>query len=128
MILRLLLFLSCFYSFGQTARLDKDNFTVYLEDGLVVLEYLDENDPVYFYENGEYIQTKGKLTLTDKEFKNMIKRMKKLLRFQEGNFRSSVYDLDKFSFVNDTIYLWVNNKIGSFSNKDIKDIEKKFKL
>jgi len=128
MILRILLFLSCFYTFGQSARLDKDNFTVYLEEGLVVLEYLDENDPVYFNEDGSFMQVKGKLVLTEKEFKNMIKRMKKLLRFDDGNFRSSVYDLDKFSFVNDTVYLWVKNRIGSFSSKDIKEIEKKFKL
>ena len=128
MILRILLFLSCFYTFGQSARLDTDNFTVYLEEGLVVLEYLDENDPVYFNEDGTFKQVKGKLVLTENEFKDMIKRMKKLLKKEEGTFRSSVYDLDKFSFVNDTIYLWAKNRIGSFSKKEIRAIEKKFKL
>ena len=128
MILRILLFLSCFYSFGQSARLDTDNFTVYLEKGSVVLEYLDENDPVYFNEDGTFKQVKGKLVLTENEFKDMIKRMKKLLKKEEGTFRSSVYDLDKFSFVNDTIYLWAKNRIGSFSKKEIRAIEKKFKL
>jgi acyl-ACP thioesterase len=54
--------------------------------------------------------------------------MKKLLKKEEGTFRSSVYDLDKFSFVNDTIYLWAKNRIGSFSKKEIRAIEKKFKL
>ena len=54
--------------------------------------------------------------------------MKKLLKKEEGTFRSPVYDLDKFSFVNDTIYLWVKNRIGSFSKKEIRSIEKKFKL
>ena len=128
MILRILLFLSCFYSFGQSARLDTDNFTVYLEKGSVVLEYLDENDPVYFNEDGTFKQVKGKLVLTENEFKDMIKRMKKLLKKEEGTFRSSVYDLDKFSFVKDTIYLWAKNRIGSFSKKEIRAIEKKFKL
>lgn len=128
MVLRILLFLSCFYTFGQSARLDTDNFTVYIEKGSVVLEYLDENDPVYFNEDGSFKQIKGKLVLTDKEFKDMIKRMKKLLKKEEGTFRSPVYDLDKFSFVNDTIYLWVKNRIGSFSKKEIRAIEKKFKL
>ena len=109
MILRILLFLSCFYTLGQTARLDTDNFTVYVEKGSVVLEYLDENDPVYFNADGSFMQVKGKLVLTEKEFKDMIKRMKKLLKKDEGTFRSSVYDLDKFSFVNDTIYLWAKN-------------------
>ena len=128
MILRILLFLSCFYSFGQSARLDTDNFTVYIEKGSVVLEYLDENDPVYFNADGSFMQVKGKLVLTEKEFKDMIKRMKKLLKKEEGTFRSSVYDLDKFSFVNDTIYLWSKNRIASFSKEEIKAIEKKFKL
>jgi hypothetical protein len=128
MVLRILLFLSCFYTFGQSARLDTDNFTVYIEKGSVVLEYLDENDPVYFNEDGSFKQIKGKLVLTEKEFKDMIKRMKKLLKKNEGTFRSSVYDLDKFSFVNDTIYLWAKNQIASFSKKEIRAIEKKFKL
>ena len=128
MVLRILLFLSCFYTFGQSARLDTDNFTVYIEKGSVVLEYLDENDPVYFNEDGSFKQIKGKLVLTDKEFKDMIKRMKKLLKKEEGTFRSPVYDLDKFSFVKDTIYLWAKNRIGSFSKKEIRAIEKKFKL
>ena len=128
MILRILLFLSCFYTFGQSARLDTDNFTVYIEKGSVVLEYLDENDPVYFNEDGSFKQVKGKLVLTNKEFKDMIKRMKKLIKKEEGTFRSSVYDLDKFSFVNDTVYLWVKNRIGSFSKEEIRAIEKKFKL
>jgi hypothetical protein len=128
MVLRILLFLSCFYTFGQSARLDTDNFTVYIEKGSVVLEYLDENDPVYFNEDGSFKQIKGKLVLTENEFKDMIKRMKKLLKKEEGTFRSSVYDLDKFSFVNDTIYLWAKNRIGSFSKKEIRAIEKKFKL
>ena len=128
MILRILLFLSCFYTFGQSARLDTDNFTVYVEKGSVVLEYLDENDPVYFNEDGSFKQVKGKLVLTNKEFKDMIKRMKKLIKKEEGTFRSSVYDLDKFSFVNDTVYLWVKNRIGSFSKEEIRAIEKKFKL
>ena len=128
MILRILLFLSCFYSFGQSARLDTDNFTVYIEKGSVVLEYLDENDPVYFNADVSFMQVKGKLVLTEKEFKDMIKRMKKLLKKDEGTFRSSVYDLDKFSFVNDTIYLWAKNRIASFSKKEIRAIEKKFKL
>ena len=128
MVLRILLFLSCFYTFGQSARLDTDNFTVYLEKGSVVLEYLDENDPIYFNEDGTFMQVKGKLVLTDNEFRDMIKRMKKLLKKEEGTFRSPVYDLDKFSFVKDTIYLWAKNRIGSFSKKEIRAIEKKFKL
>ena len=74
------------------------------------------------------MQVKGKLVLTENEFKDMIKRMKKLLKKDEGTFRSSVYDLDKFSFVNDTIYLWAKNRIASFSKEEIKAIEKKFKL
>ena len=74
------------------------------------------------------MQVKGKLVLTEKEFKDMIKRMKKLLKKDEGTFRSTVYDLDKFSFVNDTVYLWAKNRIASFSKEEIKAIENKFKL
>ena len=34
------------------------------------------------------------------------------------------YDLDKFSFVNDTVFLCVNAKIGSFSKQDLKQLKK----
>ena len=45
MILRILLFLSCFYSFGQSARLDTDNFTVLTnDDGVkIVIGYAEIN-------------------------------------------------------------------------------------
>ena len=75
-------------------------------------------------ENGMFVQAKGKLELTDKEFKQFISNISKVMKRSEGNIRTDKYDLDKFSFVNDTVFLWVNAKIGSFSKQDLKQLKK----
>ena len=111
--------------FSQTVfENEKGNTKITLEDNKYVITFDDENDPVYFDENGMFIQAKGRLELTDKEFKQFINNLSKVMKKSEGNIKTDRYDLDKFSFVNDTVFLWVNSKIGSFSKQDIKQLKK----
>jgi hypothetical protein len=111
--------------FSQTVfENEKGNTRITLEDNRYTITFDDENDPVLFDENGMFIQAKGKLELTDKEFKQFINNISKVMKKSEGNIRTDRYDLDKFSFVNDTVFLWVNSKIGSFSRKDLKQLKK----
>jgi hypothetical protein len=111
--------------FSQTVfENEKGNTRITLEDNRYTITFDDENDPVLFDENGMFIQAKGKLELTDKEFKQFINNISKVMKKSEGNIRTDRYDLDKFSFVNDTVFLWVNSKIGSFSKKDLKQLKK----
>lgn len=111
--------------FSQTVfENEKGNTKITLEDNKYVITFDDENDPVYFDENGMFIQAKGRLELTDKEFKQFINNLSKVMKRTEGNIKTDRYDLDKFSFVNDTVFLWVNSKIGSFSKQDIKQLKK----
>ena len=111
--------------FSQTVfENEKGNTKKTLEDNRYIITFDDENDPVLFDENGMFIQAKGKLELTDNEFKQFISNISKVMKKSEGNIRTDRYDLDKFSFVNDTVFLWVNSKIGSFSRKDLKQLKK----
>ena len=111
--------------FSQTVfENEKGNTKITLEDNKYVITFDDENDPVYFDENGMFIQAKGRLELTDKEFKQFINNLSKVMKRTEGNIKTDRYDLDKFSFVNDTVFLWVNSKIGSFSKQDLKQLKK----
>ena len=111
--------------FSQTVfENEKGNTKITLEDNKYIITFDDENDPVLFDENGMFIQAKGKLELTDKEFKQFISNIGKVMKKSEGNIRTDKYDLDKFSFVNDTVFLWVNSKIGSFSKQDLKQLKK----
>lgn len=111
--------------FSQTVfENEKGNTKITLEDNRYIITFDDENDPVLFDENGMFIQAKGKLELTDNEFKQFISNISKVMKKSEGNIRTDRYDLDKFSFVNDTVFLWVNAKIGSFSKKDLKQLKK----
>ena len=111
--------------FSQTVfENEKGNTKITLEDNKYIITFDDENDPVYFDENGMFIQAKGRLELTDKEFKQFINNLSKVMKRTEGNIKTDRYDLDKFSFVNDTVFLWVNSKIGSFSKQDIKQLKK----
>ena len=111
--------------FSQTVfENEKGNTKITLEDNKYIITFDDENDPVYFDENGMFVQTKGKLELTDKEFKQFVNNISKVMKRSEGNIKTDRYDLDKFSFVNDTVFLWVNSKIGSFSKQDLKQLKK----
>ena len=111
--------------FSQTVfENEKGNTKITLEDNMYIITFDDENDPVLFDENGMFIQAKGKLELTDKEFKQLINNIGKVMKKSEGNIGTDKYDLDKFSFVNDTVFLWVNSKIGSFSKEDLKQLKK----
>ena len=111
--------------FSQTVfENEKGNTKISLEDNKYVVTFDDENDPVYFDVNGMFVQTKGRLELTDKEFEQFISNISKVMKKSEGNIRTRLYDLDKFSFINDTVFLWVNKKIGSFSKKDLKQLKK----
>jgi len=111
--------------FSQTVfENEKGNTRITLEDNKYIITFDDENDPVYFDENGMFVQTKGKLELTDKEFKQFVNNISKVMKRSEGNIKTDRYDLDKFSFVNDTVFLWVNSKIGSFSKQDLKQLKK----
>jgi len=111
--------------FSQTVfENEKGNTKISLENNKYIVTFDDENDPVYFDENGMFVQAKGKLELTDKEFKQFINNISKVMKKSEGNIRTDKYDLDKFSFVNDTVFLWVNSKIGSFSKQDLKQLKK----
>ena len=111
--------------FSQTVfENEKGNTKISLEDNKYVVTFDDENDPVYFDENGMFVQTKGRLELTDKEFEQFISNISKVMKKSEGNIRTRLYDLDKFSFINDTVFLWVNKKIGSFSKKDLKQLKR----
>lgn len=111
--------------FSQTVfENEKGNTKITLEDNKYIITFDDENDPVLFDENGMFIQAKGKLELTDKEFKQLINNIGKVMKKSEGNIGTDKYDLDKFSFVKDTVFLWVNSKIGSFSKEDLKQLKK----
>lgn len=111
--------------FSQTVfENEKGNTKITLENNKYIITFDDENDPVLFDENGMFIQAKGKLELTDKEFKQFINNISKVMKKSEGNIGTDRYDLDKFSFINDTVFLWVNSKIGSFSKQDLKELKK----
>ena len=111
--------------FSQTVfENEKGNTKITLENNKYIITFDDENDPVLFDENGMFIQAKGKLELTDKEFKQFINNISKVMKKSEGNIGTDRYDLDKFSFIKDTVFLWVNSKIGSFSKQDLKQLKK----
>lgn len=111
--------------FSQTVfENEKGNTKITLENNKYIITFDDENDPVLFDESGMFIQAKGKLELTDKEFKQFINNISKVMKKSEGNIGTDKYDLDKFSFINDTVFLWVNSKIGSFSKQDLKQLKK----
>ena len=119
----LIAFLFSISLFSQKTVFENERTNILIKDNNYIITFDDENnDPSYYSE--EYIIPKGRLELTENEFKLFVNNISKVMKKSEGNYRSEQYDLDKFSFINDTVYLWVNTKIGSFSKKDLKQLKK----
>mgnify|MGYP001289724855 CR=1 FL=1 len=119
----LIAFLFSISLFSQKTVFENERTNILIEDNNYIITFDDENDDPYYYSE-EYFIPKGKLALTENEFKLFVKNISKVMKKSEGNYRSEQYDLDKFSFINDTVFLWVNAKIGSFSKDDLKKIRK----
>ena len=90
---------------------------------------VDEDDWNEFndkwYMNGEEIINYGELDLNEKDYKQLIKDIKKTLRQTEKELDRPNYALIKYSWVKDTVWVYYNKKAFSVTKKDIKILNSK---
>ena len=89
-----------------------------------VIDFIDEFDDTY-YVDGSKVISKGKLDLTEKEYKQLIKDIKKTLKKSEAELVKPSYELIKYSWVKDSIWVYKNEKAFSVTKKDLEYLNSK---
>ena len=111
-IIAILAFLYSTSSNAQTYSIEKlnDRYVIEFED-----EFIDNH-----YFNGERIYYFGKLNLSEEEYKQLIKDIKKSLKQTEIEIDRANYAVLKYGWVNDTVWVYRDEKAFSVSKEDIK--------
>jgi hypothetical protein len=89
-----------------------------------VIDFIDEYNDSY-YVNGDKVIIKGKLDLTQKEYKQLIKDIKKALKYKEYEVDRPNYAVIKYSFIRDSVWVYYNQKAFSAVKLDLEYLNSK---
>ena len=89
-----------------------------------VIDFIDEYNDSY-YVNGDKVIIKGKLDLTQKEYKQLIKDIKKALKYKEYEVDRPSYAVIKYSFIRDSVWVYYNKKAFSAVKLDLDYLNSK---
>lgn len=112
-IIAILAFLYSTSSNAQTYTVTKCNMHSHY-----VIDFEDEFIDNHYFE-GERVKYYGKLDLTEKEYKQLIKDIKKSLKQNEIEIDRANYAVLKYGWVKDTVWVYYNEKAFSVTKKDI---------
>ena len=99
-------------------------YTVTKIDSKYEINFLDEFADQW-YLNGEPIAVYGELSLTEKEYKQLIKDIKKTLRQTSTELIRPSYEVLKYSWVKDSVWVYKNEKAFSVTKEDINYLNSK---
>ena len=89
-----------------------------------VIDFEDEFIDNHYFE-GERVKYYGKLDLTQNEYKQLIKDIKKSLKQTEIEIDRENYAVLKYGWVKDTVWVYYNEKAFSVTKKDISILKNK---
>ena len=121
---KVLLVIFCFLMFmfstsanAQTYSVDKinDRFIIKFED-----EFIDNH-----YFEGQRITYYGKLDLSEQEYKQLIKDIKKTLKYNSYELDRPKYSVLNYGWVKDTVWVYYDEKAFNVTKKDIKILNSK---
>jgi len=75
--------------------------------------------------NGNEVKSFGKLILDKKEYKTLIKDIKRLLNQTEADIERRSYSILKWSWDKDSVWIYQNKKAFGVSEEDIKLLNSK---
>jgi len=99
-------------------------YTVTKIDSKYEINFLDEFADQWFL-NGEPIAVYGELSLTEKEYKQLIKDIKKTLKQTSTELIRPSYEVLKYSWVKDSVWVYKNEKAFSVTKSDIEYLNSK---
>ena len=95
-----------------------------LVDSNYVIDFEDEFIDNHYFE-GQRVKYYGKLDLTENEYKQLIKDIKKSLKQNEIEIDRANYAVLKYGWVKDTVWVYYDEKAFSVTKKDIKILNSK---
>ena len=99
-------------------------YTVTKIDSKYEINFLDEFADQW-YLNGEPVAVYGELSLTEKEYKQLIKDIKKTLKQTSTELIRPNYEVLKYSWVKDSVWVYKNEKAFSVTKSDIEYLNSK---
>ena len=89
-----------------------------------VIDFEDEFIDNHYFE-GQRVKYYGKLDLTENEYKQLIKDIKKSLKQNEIEIDRANYAVLKYGWVKDTVWVYYDEKAFSVTKKDISILNSK---
>ena len=99
-------------------------YTVTKIEGNYEINFLDEFADQW-YLDGEPIAVYGELSLNEKEYKQLIKDIKRTLKQISTELIRPSYEVLKYSWVKDSVWVYKNEKAFSVTKKDIEYLNSK---
>ena len=93
-----------------------------LVDSNYVIDFEDEFIDNHYFE-GQRVKYYGKLDLTENEYKQLIKDIKKSLKQNEIEIDRANYAVLKYGWVKDTVWVYYDEKAFSVTKKDISILD-----
>ena len=123
---KVLLVIFCFLMLMFSIESNAQTFTVTKDElrSNYVIDFIDEYNDSY-YINGDKVIIRGKLDLTQKEYKQLIKDIKKALKYKEYEVDRPSYAVIKYSFIRDSVWVYYNKKAFSAVKLDIEYLNSK---
>ena len=116
-IFAFILFMFSIESKAQSFSVDKVNKNY-------IIDFVDEFDDTY-YVDGSKVIVRGKLDLTEKQYKQLIKDIKKTLKYNSYELDRPNYAVIKYNWVKDSAWVYWDKKAFSVTKRDIKYLNSK---
>ena len=121
---KVLLVIFCFLMLMFSIESKAQSFSVNKVDKTYIINFIDEFDDTY-YINGDKVLVRANLTLSEKEYKQLIKDIRKTLKFNEHEIDRDNYAVIKFGWVNDSVWVYKNKRAFSAVKSDIEYLNSK---
>ena len=121
---KVLLVIFCFLMLMFSIESNAQSFSVNKVDKTYIINFVDEFDDTY-YINGDKGLVRANLTLSEKEYKQLIKDIRKTLKFNEHEIDRDNYAVIKFGWVNDSVWVYKNKRAFSAVKSDIEYLNSK---
>ena len=121
---KVLLVIFCFLMLMFSIESNAQSYTVYKVDRGYEINFIDEFNDKWFLD-GEEIISYGKLNLSETEYKQLIKDIKRTLKQSAKELDRANYAVIKYGWVKDSVWIYYNKKAFSVTKEDINYLNSK---
>ena len=121
---KLLLVIIAFIAFMYSVEANAQTYSVDKINDRFIIKFKDEFIDNHYF-NGEKITYYGVLDLTEEEYKQLIKDIKKTLKYDEYELDRPKYSVLNYGWVKDTVWVYYDEKAFNVTKKDIKILNSK---